>query len=58
MDLVITGVIGIVLFAMFVGGLAHSIGQFPFTVIAVLIGLMAVYGLYEEIKESRDNNQD
>lgn len=54
MDKIITGVIGIVLFVLFAGGLAVSIHQIPFTVIVVIISIMAIYGLYEELRSGDD----
>ena len=53
MDNAITGLIGILLFLAFVGGLAHSIGATPFIVIVVMIGAMAVYDYYESVRDSR-----
>lgn len=53
MDNAITGLIGILLFLAFVGGLAHSIGATPFIVIVVIIGSMAVYDYYESVRDSR-----
>lgn len=54
MDKIITGIIGIVLFMLFAGGLAVSIDQTPFTIIVAIIGIMAIYGLYEEIRSGED----
>ena len=53
MDNTITGLIGILLFLAFVGGLAHSIGATPFIVIVVIIGAMAAYDYYESVRDSR-----
>ena len=53
MDNAITGLIGILLFLAFVGGLAHSIGATPFIVIVFIIGAMAVYDYYESVRDSR-----
>ena len=37
MDKIITGILGIALFVLFVGGLAQSIGQLPFILIVIFI---------------------
>lgn len=58
MDSIISGVIGTALFLLFVGGLAHSIGELPFIIIVILISAAAVYGLYEDIREERASRQD
>lgn len=52
MDNIITGIFGIGLFVAFVGGLAQSIGAMPFIIIVVGIGAMAVYDLYENIRDA------
>ena len=57
MDNTITGLIGILLFLAFVGGLAHSIGAMPFIVIVVGIGAMAVYDYYESVRDARKANK-
>ncbi len=53
MDRIITGVIGMSIFLVFVGGLAKSIGKAPFIVIFYIIAAMAVYALWEEIRDER-----
>ena len=53
MDNAITGLIGILLFLAFIGGLAHSIGATPFIIIVVIIGVMAVYDYYESVRDAR-----
>lgn len=58
MDNIITGVIGMGIFLLFVGGLAESIGQFPFTVIVIIVGAMTAYGLYEDVREDQKRQQD
>lgn len=58
MDGIITGVIGTAIFLLFVGGLAHSIGTIPFTIIVVIISAAAIYGLYEDIREDQESHQD
>lgn len=54
MDNIITGIIGIAIFLAFVGGLAETIGATPFVIIVVVIGSMAVYDLYENIRDNRN----
>ncbi len=62
MDSIITGVIGVSIFLLFVGGLAESIGAPPFIIIVVIVCAAALYGLYEDIRDeqarNRINNQD
>ena len=58
MDSIITGVIGIALFLLFVGGLAESIGAPPFILIVIVICGAAIYGMYEEIKSNQASDQD
>ncbi len=58
MDGIITGVIGVALFLLFVGGLAESIGTLPFTIIVVIICAAALYGLYEDIREDQARRKD
>ena len=58
MDSIITGVIGVGIFLLFIGGLAESIGQLPFTIIVILVAAMGVYGLYEDIREDQKNRAE
>tara|TARA_R110000787_G_scaffold63679_6_gene143555 strand:- start:15518 stop:15694 length:177 start_codon:yes stop_codon:yes gene_type:complete len=58
MDSIITGVIGVGIFLLFIGGLAESIGQLPFTIIVIFVAAMGVYGLYEDIREDRKNRAE
>lgn len=53
MDNAIAGLIGIIIFLAFIGGLAHSIGATPFIVIVIVIGAMAVYDYYESLRDAR-----
>ena len=50
MDKIITAVIGIVMFLLFVGGLAESIGHIPFTLIVIIIGAMAAYAFWDDFR--------
>ncbi len=52
MDKIITAIIGIVMFLLFVGGLAESIGQIPFILIVIIIGGMAAYAIWDDIRDS------
>lgn len=54
MDKIISGILGMGLFVLFAGGLAQTIGKVPFVIIVVLICAMALYALYQELKDSRD----
>lgn len=58
MDSIITGIIGTAIFLLFVGGLAESISELPFTIIVIIISGAALYGLYEDIREDRARNKD
>lgn len=58
MDSIVTGVIGTVIFLLFVGGLAESIGSLPFAIIVVIVCAAAVYGLYEDIRDERASRRD
>ena len=58
---VIMGLIGTVLFLIFIGGLSHSIstgfagfeGGLPFMIIAIVVCLMAVYDYFDECVRRR-----
>jgi len=50
MDNIITGIIGVGIFLAFIGGLAQSIGKAPFVIIVIMISAMALYDLYENIR--------
>lgn len=53
MDNIITGAFGIGLFLAFIGGLAQSIGAVPFIVIVTIIGALASYDYYENVRDAR-----
>ena len=57
MDNIITGIFGITVFLLFVGGLAVSIGHIPFFVIVIIVAALAAYGLYEDFRSSRDTTE-
>lgn len=54
MSELITGLLGVITFALFVGGLGHSIwdntGSIAFPVIVLLVVIMAVAGLVDELR--------
>ncbi|MDH3220629.1 MAG: hypothetical protein OEO19_13930 [Gammaproteobacteria bacterium] len=62
MDNIITGAFGVAVFLAFTGGLAQSIGELPFILIVLIVGIMlcidffesAREGLQEEKKEKSD----
>jgi hypothetical protein len=58
MDSIITGVIGVGIFLLFIGGLAQSIGHVPFTIIVIMVAAMGLYGLYEDIREDQKNRAE
>ncbi|WNJ99331.1 hypothetical protein L2D14_15850 [Thalassospiraceae bacterium LMO-JJ14] len=58
MDSIISGIIGVAIFLLFVGGLAESIGAPPFIIIVVIVCAAALYGLYEDIKSEQSNKQE
>lgn len=49
----ITGIFGLAIFLAFIGGLAESIATPPFFVIVLIVGAMALYDLYENIRDAR-----
>lgn len=58
MDNIITGAFGVIVFLMFTGGLAESIGEFPFVMIVVIVGIMLVVDFYESAKEGLQKKPD
>lgn len=54
MDDIIAGVIGFSMVALFIGGLAVSIGSIPFGIIAATVILMAFVDLFQSIRKNRD----
>lgn len=58
MNKIVTGLIGLAIFIAFTWGLAISIKEIPFKIIVVIIGCMAAYGLYEEVKEDREKGKE
>ncbi|MCK5445592.1 MAG: hypothetical protein KAI73_08210 [Rhodospirillaceae bacterium] len=54
MDNIVAGIFGVGILLAFIGGLAQSIGALPFFIIVAVVGLMAVYDLYETIRDDRN----
>lgn len=55
MDNMIAGAIGVIIFAAFAIGLAHSINALPFTIIVGLVVLMLVIDYIQSLRADRDN---
>ena len=51
MDNIITGAISVALFLAFTGGLAESIGELPFILIVLAVGIMLCIDFYESAME-------
>lgn len=51
MDNMISGIIGSVIFAAFVAGLAESISELPFIIIVGIVIIMMLVDLKQSIKE-------
>jgi 4-hydroxybenzoate polyprenyltransferase len=51
MDNIITGAFGVAIFLAFTGGLAQSIGELPFILIVVAVGIMLCIDFYESARE-------
>jgi len=58
MDNLITGLIAVVIFLGFAGGLAQSIGQFPFIMIVIIVSLMLLIDFYQSAKEGLQKDKD
>lgn len=58
MDNIITGIFGVGLFLLFIIGLAESIGSIAFGVIVATISVMALYDLYQNIRDARRQARD
>ena len=60
MDNIITGAIAVIIFLLFTGGLAQSIGELPFILIVIAVGIMLLVDFYESAKEGlqKDRDQD
>lgn len=52
MDKWITGIVGIGMLLLFAGGLAESIGELPFIIIVIIVGLMATAAVIQDLRDS------
>ena len=57
MDNIITGAISVIIFLLFVGGLAESIGAAPFVMIVAIVGIMLVVDFYQSAKEGLEKEK-
>lgn len=57
MDNIITGAISVVIFLLFVGGLAESIGALPFILIVAIVGIMLLIDFYESAREGLEKEK-
>ena len=58
MDNLITGLIAVVIFLGFAGGLAESIGEFPFVMIVIVVSIMLLVDFYQSAKEGLQKDKD
>jgi len=58
MDNIITGALGVIVFLLFTGGLAESIGKLPFILIVTIVGIMLLVDFYESAKEGLQKESD
>lgn len=58
MDNTITGLFGVLLFGVFIVGLAESIDALPFTLIVVVVCALAGYDFYESVRDARKAAQN
>ena len=58
MDNLITGLIAVVVFIAFTGGLAESIGALPFVLIVIIVAAMLVFDFYQSAKEGLQKDKD
>jgi uncharacterized membrane protein len=58
MDNLITGLIAVVIFLGFAGGLAESIGEFPFVMIVIIVSCMLLVDYYQSAKEGLQKDKD
>ena len=59
MDNLITGLIAVVIFLAFAGGLAKSIHEIPFIMIVIVVSIMLLVDFYQSAKEGlqKEKNQ-
>ncbi|MGD8840273.1 MAG: DUF2933 domain-containing protein [Gammaproteobacteria bacterium] len=58
MDNIITGAFGVIIFLLFTGGLAQSIGKLPFIIIVACVGIMLLVDFYQSAKEGLKKEND
>ena len=58
MDNFITGLIAVVIFLCFAGGLAQSIGHIPFVLIVIIVSCMLLFDFYQSAKEGLQKDRD
>lgn len=58
MDNIITEAIAVAMFLAFTGGLAESIGEIPFILIVVIVGIMLCTDFYESAKEGLQQEKE
>lgn len=58
MDNIITGALGVIVFLLFTGGLAQSIGELPFILIVTIVGIMLLVDFYESAREGLQKKTD
>ena len=60
MDNLITGAIAVIIFLLFAGGLAQSIGAPPFIIIVMVVGIMLLVDFYQSAREGlqKDRGND
>ena len=52
MDNFITGAISVLVFVLFVGGLAESIGAIPFGIIVAIVSILLIIDFVQSLKKS------
>ncbi|HKJ52647.1 MAG TPA: hypothetical protein VKB27_14170 [Gammaproteobacteria bacterium] len=58
MDNIITGAIAVIIFLLFTGGLAQSIGAPPFIIIVSVVGIMLLVDFYQSAKQGLQKDND
>ena len=58
MDNFITGLIAVVIFLAFAGGLAKSIHEIPFILIVIVVSVMLLIDFYQSAKEGLQKEKD
>jgi len=58
MDNIITGAFAVIVFLLFTGGLAQSIGEAPFILIVIIVAIMLLVDFYQSAKEGLQREKD